>query len=96
MAMKWKGRQLTTIGDLMMHGIDACNSPQEAREFMVLYREETPHAAANIGYLSGYYDHKNMRRIQDWFQVEHPIFGTRIPTLEAALEAGKQWARATS
>ena len=90
--MEWKGKKLITIGDLMEHGIDACETPEEAREFMRIYRREEVHADANIGYLSGYYDSKNMRRIQEWFQVAHPIFGTSQPSPEEALEAGKEWA----
>jgi hypothetical protein len=86
----WKGRELITIGDLMYHGIDACETPEEAAEFMRLYREDSPHADVNIGYLSGYYGHEAMQRIQQWFDVTHPIFGKTTPTPDAALEAGKR------
>ena len=88
--MRWKGRTLKTYGDIMDHGINKCKTPEEARRFMKLYRKETVHAAANIGYISGYYDSANMRRIQDWFQVAHPIFGSYEPTPKEAFETGKR------
>ena len=88
--MNWKGHDLITIGDLMYHGIDKCETPEEAQEFMRLYRADSPHADVNIGYLSGYYGATDMRRIQQWFGCAHPIFGTAIPTQEEALEAGKK------
>jgi len=91
--MEWKGRALKTIGDLMTHGIDKCATPEEAQEFMRLYRAETEHADANIGYLSGYYGAEKMRRIQQWFGCAHPIFGRAVPTMEEALEAGKKMAK---
>lgn len=87
--MNWKGHELITIGDLMNHGIDACETREEAEEFMKQYRAEEPHAYANIGYLSGYFGRESMVRIQDWFQTAHPIFGRTIPTQEEALAAGK-------
>jgi len=94
MAMEWKGRRLVTIGDLMTHGIDACATREEAREFMRLYRAETPHAGQNIGYLAGYYSHEAMARIHDWFECAHPIFGTHAPTPQEAFRAGLQLAGA--
>lgn len=47
--MEWKGRELRTVGDLVW-GIDHCDTPEEAQEFMLLYRAESAHAEANIGY----------------------------------------------
>ena len=88
--MVWKGEDLVTIGDLMAKGIDCCETREEAQEFMRLYRQDSPHADVNIGYLSGYYGATEMRRIQDWFGVEHPVFGLRQPTPEEAFEAGRQ------
>ena len=88
--MKWKGQEIKTIGDIMSVGIDRCATVEEAREFMRLYRLDTPHADVNIGYLSGYYGPEEMRRIQEWFGVSHPIFGRSVPTPEEALEAGRK------
>ena len=91
--MKWIGKKLDTIGDLMKSGIDKCETKEEAKEFMKIYRAENKHADSNIGYLSGYYSREEMARIQEWFEVRHPIFGRIIPTPKEALEAGMKMAR---
>lgn len=88
--MVWKGIEVVTIRDLA-YAIEACESREEAQEFMRLYREETEHADANVGYMSGYYTPETADRIRDWFDVEHPIFGKRSPTPEQAFEAGRIW-----
>jgi len=80
--MEWKGATLKTIGNLMHDGIDKCESPSEAREFMRIYRAENDYADSNIGYLSGYYEPEEMQRIQKWFGVMHPILGYTVPALE--------------
>lgn len=86
--MKWKGEDLITIGDLMYKGIDRCDTPEEAKQFMELYRKENQFADENIGYLSDYYNVSEMKRIQKWFGVKHPIFGNTVPTPEEAFETG--------
>ena len=88
--MNWKGQELLTIGDLCRLGIDKCDTPEEAQEFMRLYRIENEYADQNIGYLSGYYGMDDMQRIQEWFGVAHPIFGTSVPSPEEAFAAGKE------
>jgi hypothetical protein len=90
--MNWKGRELNTIGDLMTHGIDKCDTPEEAQEFMRLYEAENPHARDNIGYLAGYYSTEKKHQIFEWFGVHHPIFGILDPTPEQALGAGMKLA----
>lgn len=75
--MKWKGKLLKTIDDLMRHGIDACLSEEEAQQFIMEYVVENPHARDNIGYLAGYYNNADKHRIFKWFDVVHPIFGTK-------------------
>jgi len=62
----------------------------DAQRFMAAYRTETPHAATNVGYLAGYHDSETARRIWDWFECAHPVFGTYIPTPEEAFEAGQR------
>jgi len=88
--MNWKGNELKTAGDLMDKGIDRCDTPEEAQEFMKLYRAENEFADKNIGYLSGYYSPDKMAEIQKWFGVEHPIFGGAIPTPIEAFKMGKK------
>jgi hypothetical protein len=86
--MNWKGKELTTIGDLMRDGMEKCETPEEAQEFMKLYRSENQHADQNIGYLTGYYDPEKMLEMQKFFGVAHPIFGNSQPTNGEALAAG--------
>jgi hypothetical protein len=50
-------------------------------------------AKDNLGYYAGYYNETTNLRIQELFEVEHPIFGKGIPTPEEAWEAGKKWSR---
>ena len=85
--MFWKGKELKTMGDIMQI-IEKCDSPDEAQEFMNIYRSENPYADKNIGYISGYFDNKTMARIQSLFCVSHPMFGSVIPTPEEAFEMG--------
>ncbi len=91
--MEWKGKELRTNGDLMTDGIEKCNSPEEAKEFMKIYFAENVHAYSNISYLAGYYSEEMKHRIFEWFECAHPIFGTRDPTPEEALNAGKRLAK---
>lgn len=86
--MNWKGKHLRTIGDVMEHGIDKCATKEEAREFMELLCAEHSSARQDIGYLSGYYSAADAKRIREWFEVTHPIFGNSSPTQKEAYEAG--------
>ena len=87
------------IGDLMRE-MDACTTQEQAK---ALVDSETARISAlegknpsevrqivlsNIGYLSGYYDTKRMREIQQLFDAGHPIFGRSMPTPEEAFAAG--------
>jgi hypothetical protein len=90
--MNWRGKEIETIGDLndAVLAIAERGSRQEAQEFMRLYRAENEYAGRNVGYLAGYCGAELARRIWDWFECEHPIFGTEIPTPEKAFEAGRR------
>jgi len=48
----------------------------------------------NLGYWAGYYDNETRARVERLFRCEHPVFGAIAvngpPTLEQALEAGRQ------
>jgi transcriptional regulator with XRE-family HTH domain len=91
--MEWNGQQLGSFGDLL-DAVCAVESREDAHRFMAAYRAETPHAASNVGYLAGYCDSETARRIWDWFECAHPIFGTRIPTADEAFSAGQRLASA--
>jgi hypothetical protein len=68
------------------------NHAKKAHEFMKAYSSVNPHAYSNVGYLAGYYGEETRKRIYDWFQTAHPIFGTSTPTADEALRAGQQLA----
>jgi hypothetical protein len=85
----WKGKRIQTIGDLM-DALAGLKDKDEARAFMILYRRFEPqHAAANVGYVCGYFDSVTSLRLQEWCETAHPIFGRRTPTPEEAFEAGR-------
>lgn len=73
--MNWKGQEIKTVGDLMDKGISKCNTREEAQEFMSKYRNENEYAEQNIGYVIGYFDQEERKRLQEWFTVDHPVFG---------------------
>lgn len=85
--MVWKGEMLHTYGDVM-RAMAAVESQEEAAEFMDLYRAENPSADENIGYMTGYFSREEKHRLQELFDVEHPIFGRSDPTPEQAFKAG--------
>ena len=85
--MLWHGNNLQTMREIL-DAVLACKSREEAEEFMILYSVESEHAKSNIGYMAGYCSHEDSQRIYDWFDCQHPIFGTTAPTAEEALNAG--------
>lgn len=85
--INWKGKDLITNGD-MLRAMDALSGKAEALDFMKEIRVVGPHAESNVGYLCGYFAPEKCKQLMDWLEVAHPIFGTTIPTPEAALAAG--------
>ncbi len=92
MAMIWKGREIKTFADVMwaMQGI---STKGDALTFKRWYEAETPSAAANIGYLTGYFSADVMLMLLELFEVSHPVFGKRVPTPEEAYQAGLRMAK---
>ena len=74
----WKGKTITTIGDLG-EALTQLQSEEEGLEFMTLYRAQSQYADINVGYMSGYYDHETMVRIQQFTHTAHPITGYAPP-----------------
>ena len=73
----WNGRSLITYRD-MMDEMEKLQTKEEARAFIEAFRptKDRPEGAEiDIGYLTGYFDHAEMLRLQDLFDVSHPIFG---------------------
>lgn len=87
--MKWKGKELETMGEIMK-AVLSITDEEEAGKFMSAYKESSPHAKENIGYMTGYYPHEEATRILKLFKVTHPIFGDTIPTAGGAFKMGKR------
>lgn len=51
-------------------------------------------AKQNLGYYAGYYDQATAKKIYEFYECEHPIFGTHFPTPEEAFDIGKKWGEA--
>jgi hypothetical protein len=78
-----------TAGEVM-NTLIACPTREDAVAAMNAFREDNPHADANVGYMLGYYDPATKKRLQEWLSVSHPIFGAQEPTPEEAFEMGRQ------
>ncbi len=76
--MIWKGENLVTIKDFLTKGINRCETQEEAREFMRLYREENPRADENIDFMSCYYTCEEMIRIRSWFETKKNIYTNQV------------------
>lgn len=95
----WQGDLLATYGDISdamsrIHALADIEERQRTAEaFMAAYREASPHADANVGYLCGYYGHDTMVEMLRLFRTAHPIFGGPAladkVTGEGAIDAGK-------
>jgi hypothetical protein len=92
--LTWEGQELVTYGDIgkAIDRIIENGTTEDARRFMEAYEGVNSNARANVGYLAGYYGAEKMKKILDWFDCSHPMFGRIIPTPEAALKAGERFA----
>lgn len=102
MSLIWNGKEIRTMGDTL-DAFVKCESQEEIQKLMDLYRADSQHADANIGYMLGYLSEAEARRIRSWLgpKVSHPIFGDiyapggKLPTAEEALEAGRKLGEAS-
>lgn len=85
----WKGIEVRNLGDFV-NALDALDSRDEAREFMLAYTAVNEHARENVGYCSGYLDPEQSLRVREWCLAPHPIFGMSTPTPQEAFEAGRR------
>lgn len=85
--MQWNGRILTTYQDLLI-AVVRVQSKAEAQEFLRAYEAVNPHARHNIGWIVGDLSREEGRRVLEWFECPHPVFGTTYPTAQEAFEAG--------
>jgi hypothetical protein len=63
--MTYEGREINTFGDVSreVEAIVKAEDRDAAERFLAAYQAENPHAAENIGYLSGYFSAEMMARI---------------------------------
>ena len=71
--MKYKGKEI--IGYLEIINYAKKLKGKERMEFISEFLKTSPHALSNIGYISGYFDKKEARKVQKIFSCSHPIFG---------------------
>lgn len=86
--MIYKGINLETYPQIIDFALNL--DPIEQEQFVEAYARTGPHALANIGYFSGYYDSAIALKIQEVFKTAHPIFGRRMPSPEEAFEMGQR------
>lgn len=92
----WNGKDLRTIGDIMnvMKEICQTNDKDLANKFMAEVIKFNPlHGKYNIGYLTGYFGHAEADKMRELFDVSHPIFGRKNPTVEEAYAMGEKIGR---
>lgn len=75
--MIWKGEKLVTIKDFLTKGINRCESQEEAKIFMNLYRTVNPRADENMYFMSYYYTTEEMLRIKNWFDIEKQNYASQ-------------------
>ncbi len=85
--MEWKGKNLENLGEVLDASVQ-CSSPEEARAFLALWEIENPHAKDNLGYMIGYLPDASQDRMNEWFGVQHPVWGRRHPTTDEILVKG--------
>ena len=71
--MKYKGVEYETYPSIINHALSLKGREQEL--FVRAYLRSGKYARANIGYVSGYYSPRMMKKIQRIFKTAHPIFG---------------------
>jgi glutamate synthase domain-containing protein 3 len=67
---------------------------KEAEEMAQVYdltvEEARKRLLANIGYVTGYFDHATADKVFEIFETEHPIFGKTHPSAEDAYRMGME------
>lgn len=71
--MKYRGKEYNSYSEIINHALKLKGKEQDL--FVKAYLRTSKYAASNIGYISGYYGPRQMKKIQQIFKTEHPIFG---------------------
>jgi len=64
----WRGMEILSSYELEQV-VGQIETPEEAQEFLKLYREYTPHADRNIAYVAGRFDYEKMNKIYQLFGI---------------------------
>jgi hypothetical protein len=74
---KWKGKKYSDFSKTLNEALSlpSDEAKEFADKFMKGYRKVTKFADTNIGYVIGYYDNKERKKLYKIFNVNHPIFG---------------------
>ena len=85
----WKGQELTTMHDVMDAAIKAMRDG-ESEEFLDHYIGFVGEDCArqNLGYHAADYIPETFYEILSTYGVEHPFFGSTLPTAEDAFKMG--------
>lgn len=73
--MIWNEKELNCPQDFV-NFIKTCPTKDEARRFMRALVIDDLNARSMIGYLIGYLDSSDQKRLYDWFDTIHPLFGS--------------------
>jgi hypothetical protein len=96
--------KVMTIGELYTPAM-SIKTKEEAKEYLDALIEYTMAMngvkledairieKSNLGYYAGYYDNETIKRVQELFDCQHPIFGKVIPTAEEAFNMGRNIGR---
>ena len=68
----YNGKVIKTCRDLS-DVITKCKTKKEARNFLNAYRKESAYADENIGYIIGYQNEKERKRLYGLFNISHPV-----------------------
>ncbi len=68
---------IKTAGDLI-NAVSSCKTKEEANNLLESYLKQNKYARENIGYVIGYLDEENRKRLYALFDLVHPIFNTAI------------------
>ena len=69
---------INTVGELM-NAVIACQTKEQAQNFIDIYSKENQYYKENIGYVIGYVEPAEKRlELYNLFDLNHPIFNTKI------------------
>jgi hypothetical protein len=86
----WQGTMLRTVGD-HLDAMAAVTTKEEAAEFRRIVGQahgQDERFALHFGWLLGEFDTEERHRLEDLFEIEHPLFGRHDPDPAHLMLAG--------